>query len=99
LQGARKAQVGGSRSRAYRGTPGGVVVIEELLAMSQEVQAFATTHQIIAAARQKAPQSVWDYITGAAETETTMRRNRHALDCLALRPLRLWWWQSGRQWC
>jgi isopentenyl diphosphate isomerase/L-lactate dehydrogenase-like FMN-dependent dehydrogenase len=54
--------------------------------MSQEVQAFATTHQIIAAARQKAPQAVWDYITGAAETETTMRRNRHALDCLALRP-------------
>jgi isopentenyl diphosphate isomerase/L-lactate dehydrogenase-like FMN-dependent dehydrogenase len=54
--------------------------------MSQEVQAFATTHQMIAAARQKASQAVWDYITGAAETETTMRRNRHALDCLTLRP-------------
>lgn len=54
--------------------------------MSQEVQAFVTTHQLIAAARQKATQDVWNYITGAAETETTMRRNRHALDCLALRP-------------
>jgi isopentenyl diphosphate isomerase/L-lactate dehydrogenase-like FMN-dependent dehydrogenase len=60
--------------------------IEEILAMSQEVQAFTTTHQLIAAARQRATQDVWNYITGAAETETTMRRNRHALDCLALRP-------------
>jgi hypothetical protein len=34
------------------------LVIEEILAMSQEVQAFATTPQIIAAARQKVPQSV-----------------------------------------
>jgi isopentenyl diphosphate isomerase/L-lactate dehydrogenase-like FMN-dependent dehydrogenase len=31
-------------------------------------------------------QRFWNYITGAAETETTMRRNRHVLDCLALRP-------------
>lgn len=54
--------------------------------MSEEVRAFVTMHQMIAAARQKATQDVWNYITGAAETETTMRRNRHALDCLALRP-------------
>jgi isopentenyl diphosphate isomerase/L-lactate dehydrogenase-like FMN-dependent dehydrogenase len=47
---------------------------------------FETTHEIIAAARKKVSQNVWNYITGAAETETTLRRNRHALDCLALRP-------------
>jgi isopentenyl diphosphate isomerase/L-lactate dehydrogenase-like FMN-dependent dehydrogenase len=54
--------------------------------MSEDVQAFVTTHQMTAAARRKASQDIWNYITGAAETETTMRRNRHALDCLALRP-------------
>jgi isopentenyl diphosphate isomerase/L-lactate dehydrogenase-like FMN-dependent dehydrogenase len=47
---------------------------------------FQTTHEIIATARKNVSQNVWNYITGAAETETTLRRNRHALDCLALRP-------------
>lgn len=47
---------------------------------------YATMHEIIVAARNAAPRSVWNYVTGAAETETTLRRNRHALDCLALRP-------------
>ena len=47
---------------------------------------FVTTHEIVAAARQRTSQPVWNYITGAAETETTMRRNRHALDRLAFRP-------------
>ena len=31
-------------------------------------------------------QNAWDYIVGAAETETTMRRNRMALDEIAFRP-------------
>ena len=47
---------------------------------------FITTHEIIQAARRNVTQPVWNYITGAAETETTMRRNRHSLDCLAFRP-------------
>ncbi|MEE2969887.1 MAG: alpha-hydroxy acid oxidase [Pseudomonadota bacterium] len=47
---------------------------------------FETTHEIIATARKNVSQNIWNYITGAAESETTLRRNRHALDCLALRP-------------
>jgi isopentenyl diphosphate isomerase/L-lactate dehydrogenase-like FMN-dependent dehydrogenase len=47
---------------------------------------FATTHDLLKAARRNATQPVWNYITGAAESETTMRRNRHSLDSLALRP-------------
>lgn len=51
--------------------------------MSQE---YITTHEILRDARRNVTQPVWNYITGAAETESTMRRNRHALDCLGFRP-------------
>ncbi len=47
---------------------------------------FQTTHEIVRRARSRASQPVWSYITGAAETETTMRRNRHGLDRIAFRP-------------
>ena len=47
---------------------------------------FQTTHEIVRTARSRAAQPVWSYITGAAETETTMRRNRHGLDRIAFRP-------------
>jgi isopentenyl diphosphate isomerase/L-lactate dehydrogenase-like FMN-dependent dehydrogenase len=47
---------------------------------------YATMHEIIVAARNNSSRSVWNYVTGAAETETTLRRNRHCLDCHALRP-------------
>ncbi len=38
------------------------------------------------AARRNLPQNVWHYLTGGAESETTMRRNRFGLDSLAFRP-------------
>ena len=47
---------------------------------------FVTNQEIIMAARRNLSQNVWDYITGGAESETTMRRNRFALDSLAFRP-------------
>ena len=47
---------------------------------------FETTQEIVRAARAAVSQPVWNYITGAAESETTMRRNRHALDRIAFRP-------------
>lgn len=50
------------------------------------MQQYLTNHEIIVAARKNATGSVWDYICGGSETETTMRRNRHALDSLAFRP-------------
>ena len=47
---------------------------------------FETVHEIIATASKNVSQNIWNYITGAAESETTLRRNRQALDSLALRP-------------
>src|SRR5580700_3999971 len=47
---------------------------------------FQTLHEIVAKARQNLNQNDWDYIIGAAETETTLRRNRLALDQIAFRP-------------
>jgi glycolate oxidase len=48
--------------------------------------AFLTLHEFIKAARQKLNPNIWDYLVGGTETETTLRRNRMALDSLALRP-------------
>src|SRR3989449_10681188 len=42
-------------------------------------------HEIVAKARQNLNQNDWDYIVGGAESEATLRRNRMALDALALR--------------
>ena len=47
---------------------------------------FQTLHEIVAKARQNLNQNDWDYIVGATETETTLRRNRLALDQLGFRP-------------
>jgi len=47
---------------------------------------FQVLHEIVAKARQNLNQNDWDYIVGATETETTLRRNRLALDSLAFRP-------------
>jgi glycolate oxidase len=47
---------------------------------------FLNLHEIIAKARQNLPQNEWDYIVGGVESETTLRRNRMALDSMALRP-------------
>ena len=47
---------------------------------------FQNLHELISRARANLNQNSWDYIVGAAETETTMRRNRMALDEIAFRP-------------
>jgi glycolate oxidase len=47
---------------------------------------FLTLHEIIEAARHNLSDNIWTYITGGTETETTLRRNRVAIDALALRP-------------
>jgi isopentenyl diphosphate isomerase/L-lactate dehydrogenase-like FMN-dependent dehydrogenase len=47
---------------------------------------FLNLHEIVAKARQKLNQDDWDYIIGACETETTLKRNRMALDSIAFRP-------------
>jgi len=48
--------------------------------------AFANNEEIVRAARHRLPQDAWNYLVGASESETTMRRNRLALDRTALIP-------------
>src|SRR6201987_6346736 len=47
---------------------------------------FHNLHELAAKARANLNQNDWDYIVGGTETETTLRRNRMALDSIALRP-------------
>jgi len=47
---------------------------------------FMNLHEIVHKARQNLNQNAWDYIVGGVETETTLRRNRMALDSVAFRP-------------
>lgn len=46
---------------------------------------FAVMHEFHAPARANLSREAWDYLMGASETETTLLRNRAALDTLALR--------------
>ena len=50
------------------------------------VEEFLTLQEIVAAARRNLQPGPWSYLVGGAETETTVRRNRQALDSLAFRP-------------
>ena len=47
---------------------------------------FQVIHEIIAAARNNLNHNIWDYIIGGTATETTVRRNRLALDRIGFRP-------------
>jgi isopentenyl diphosphate isomerase/L-lactate dehydrogenase-like FMN-dependent dehydrogenase len=47
---------------------------------------FQSLHEFVKAAHEKLDLNSWDYLIGAAETETTYARNRLALDSLGLRP-------------
>ena len=47
---------------------------------------FLTLQEIVAAAKRNLSPGPWSYLIGGAETETTVRRNRHALDSIAFRP-------------
>src|SRR5712675_2224944 len=55
----------------------------ELGASTEE---FQNLHEFVLKARANLNQNAWDYIVGAAETETTLRRNRMAIDEIAFRP-------------
>src|SRR5271155_1164636 len=57
-----------------------------LLKTASERNEFLNLHEVVAKARQNLDQNAWDYIVGGVETETTLRRNRMALDSIAFRP-------------
>ena len=54
--------------------------------MSEDFSLYKTNEQIIQRARQNLAQGPWDFLVGGSESETTMRRNRLALDQIAFRP-------------
>lgn len=47
---------------------------------------FVSNEEIVQEARRRLAQGPWDYLVGASESETTMRRNRLAFDRVAFRP-------------
>ena len=47
---------------------------------------FQNLHEFIKVARANLNRNAWDYLIGASETETTVARNRLALDALGFRP-------------
>jgi glycolate oxidase len=54
--------------------------------MSSGGDEFLVLHEIVKAAKQNLSREIWDYLIGGAETETTLKRNRQAIDSLAFRP-------------
>jgi isopentenyl diphosphate isomerase/L-lactate dehydrogenase-like FMN-dependent dehydrogenase len=47
---------------------------------------FVTLHEIVKSAKIRLNPNIWDYLIGGTETETTLRRNRMALDSIAFKP-------------
>ena len=47
---------------------------------------FQVLHEIVAAAHETLDRNLWDYLIGGTASETTVRRNRLALDRIGLRP-------------
>src|SRR6266496_980637 len=65
---------------------GSAVSTREVSMTSNLEDRFPTLHQIVKAARANLAPGPWDYLVGGTETETTLRRNRQALDSIAFRP-------------
>ena len=53
---------------------------------ASQTGSFLTLHEIVKKARQRMDDENWDYLMGGTETETTMHRNRMALDAIAFTP-------------
>jgi isopentenyl diphosphate isomerase/L-lactate dehydrogenase-like FMN-dependent dehydrogenase len=47
---------------------------------------FATIQEIVLKAHREMRPQLWDYVSGGSESETTLRRNRQAIDRIAFRP-------------
>lgn len=51
-----------------------------------ETEGFVCLHQFIESAYAVLDRTIWDYIIGGSDSETTLARNRHAIDSIAFRP-------------
>ncbi|HZF75357.1 MAG TPA: alpha-hydroxy acid oxidase [Acetobacteraceae bacterium] len=54
--------------------------------VSQTEGEFLVLHELVQAAKRRLDPRIWDYLVGGTETETTVARNRAALDAIAFRP-------------
>ena len=61
-------------------------MVENKLGSKIEGEEYLVLHEFAKKAKAKLSKETWDYLIGAAETETTFKRNRFALDSLAFRP-------------
>jgi isopentenyl diphosphate isomerase/L-lactate dehydrogenase-like FMN-dependent dehydrogenase len=60
--------------------------VKPLDSMDHVRERFQNLHEFVAVARARLDRNVWDYLIGGAETETTLRRNRLAIETQAFRP-------------
>ncbi|MBC7778492.1 MAG: alpha-hydroxy-acid oxidizing protein [Proteobacteria bacterium] len=65
--------------------PAQVADATRLAAQRELAQSFSTLQELVAAARRSLSQATWDMLSGGSDSEATLRRNRMALDSLALR--------------
>src|SRR5689334_21895038 len=54
--------------------------------MQDPDHAYMTLHEFVSEAKRRVTPGTWDYLVGGTETETTVLRNRLALDSVAFRP-------------
>ncbi|MFO1350378.1 MAG: alpha-hydroxy acid oxidase [Gammaproteobacteria bacterium] len=54
--------------------------------MTRPAHDFETLQEAVQAAHINLNANIWDYLIGGADTETTVKRNRQALDSIAFRP-------------
>ena len=47
---------------------------------------FETNEEVVQAAKKALNQGAWNYLVGASESETSMRRNRLSFDKVGFRP-------------
>jgi glycolate oxidase len=55
-------------------------------ATPEMTERFQTLQEFVPVARARLNRNIWNYLVGASETETSARRNRLAIDTLALKP-------------
>ena len=58
--------------------------VKQLTNLDHVREKFQNLHEFVAAARATLNRNYWDYLIGAAETETTLRRNRLAIEPQAM---------------
>ncbi|MBC7800156.1 MAG: alpha-hydroxy-acid oxidizing protein [Gemmatimonadaceae bacterium] len=56
------------------------------IGITTDAGSLQTLHEVVAAARTRLDRNMWDYLVGGAGTETTLHRNRQALDRIGFRP-------------